>query len=188
LSTPSSPPPPSSLVPLGARARQAGPETVVGLLLDCHQRIRRFSALAIQLANAPAAPPAEVRDAAERVHRYFTLAFPLHVADEELSLRPRLLRHPIEAPVRQALETMSREHLEGEALLPPLVERWASWARDPDPAAARGASLQAAEQLERLLRQHLQMEETLLFPALTRWLGEAELAEVQAEMRGRRER
>ena len=70
--------------------RGAGAADAVGLLLDCHERIRAFTAMASRLA-APGDPgPDAIRDAAARVHRYFAEALPLHAQDEEESLAPRL--------------------------------------------------------------------------------------------------
>src|SRR4051812_30710357 len=68
--------------------RPAG-EPLLAALLDCHSRIRRFSTLAIRLAEADA-PPNEIAETAAAVHRYFTVALPLHAADEDLSIAPRL--------------------------------------------------------------------------------------------------
>jgi hemerythrin-like domain-containing protein len=176
----------SALVTLRARSSGEPKGDVVGLLLDCHERIRRFSEMSVQLACAkqPSAP--EIREAAERVHRYFTVAFPLHVADEELSLRPRLLERSAGQEIIDALDTMSREHVEGDALLEPLSRAWAALIDDPEREELRASSLDPANRLQVLLRDHLLLEERVLFPAVTRHLSAPALAEVVAEMRGRR--
>ena len=59
------------------------------LLLDCHERIRHFSTLAVRLAREDASDD-ERRGVAAGVARYFEQALPLHVRDEDESILPRL--------------------------------------------------------------------------------------------------
>ena len=65
-------------------------EDAVDLLLSCHYRIRHFTALAARLAEATAAPPDQIEQTAASVARYFRIALPLHKADEDGSIYPRL--------------------------------------------------------------------------------------------------
>ena len=71
-------------------ATQPKSEDAVDLLIGCHQRIRHFTGVAIKLAHAQGAEPEEVVQAAAGAHRYYTISLPLHEADEEETLRPRL--------------------------------------------------------------------------------------------------
>jgi iron-sulfur cluster repair protein YtfE (RIC family) len=159
--------------------KSAGADTPAGLLLDCHARIRRFGALAVRLAEE-SAPEAEVGEAAAAVHRYFTRALPLHVADEEQSLAPRLRRF---APdTLDALATMEREHREHAALLARLVPEWEKLARSP---AGRGATLADAQRLLAALEAHLAAEESAVIPSLSR-VPPAEAQAFAGEMRARR--
>ena len=161
--------------------KPAADETPAGLVLDCHARIRTFSGLAVTLATA-AAPDAEVADAAARVHRYFTVALPLHVADEEQSLAPRLRRY---APdTLAALDDMEREHRAHDALLAGLVAAWAAIGEDP---ARRAATAEAAARLRAELERHLAAEERLVVPALA-GLPTDEQQAILEEMRARRRR
>jgi hypothetical protein len=86
-------------VHIGAPRPAAG---AVELLLECHERIRHFARLALKLAGTRDLPPAEVAEAAAAVRRYFAEALPLHAADEEESMMPRLRgRDPaVEGPWR----------------------------------------------------------------------------------------
>jgi hypothetical protein len=156
------------------------PVDPAGLLLDCHGRIRHFARLARRLAAFPAAP-AEVSEAAAAVHRYFTVALPLHVEDEERSVAPRL-RGVIPEPVA----AMAREHVAIERTLATLTPAWRALADD----AARWRKLAAglgagARVLEELFSAHLAAEEELILPALGRLSIEEQQALV-AEMRARR--
>jgi hemerythrin-like domain-containing protein len=164
-----------SLVGIG----KSGGGTPSDLLLDCHARIRRFSSLAVRLAAEPA-PESELMEAAAAVHRYFTQALPLHVADEEQSLAPRLRRW---APQTfDALAAMEREHREHEIGLGRLIPRWAELARDP---GARATTLAGAQQLSAALEAHLAAEESAVLPSLPR-LPPEELQAFVAELRARR--
>src|SRR5262245_13477398 len=98
------------LTPLNTAAPQRADGDLVDLLLDCHRRIRRFASTARHLADADAVTDAEAREASAATARYFTVALPLHVRDEEDSIVPRLLgRDP---QVDAALREMSRQHLD----------------------------------------------------------------------------
>jgi iron-sulfur cluster repair protein YtfE (RIC family) len=155
-----------------------GPKPTVtgaaGMLLECHARIRSFSKLAVQLATAS---PCEIGDAAERVHRYFTVALPLHIADEELSLAPRLRRFAPETAA--ALEVMEREHRVHEERLVRLCEFWRG------DVTRLSSTLAEAELLQRGLEEHLLAEERAVLPALVRLPSGEELTLID-EMRGRR--
>jgi len=141
------------------------PDDVVDALLECHQRIRRFTALALAVAARPDLSAAEARDTCAQVERYFRQALPLHVRDEEVIVTPRIagLRPDVDA----ALTTMNAEHAEHAPLLARLFEAL----RQP---VDRPALHTAATALEAAFETHLQQEEQVLFPAL-RQLVSAEL-------------
>jgi iron-sulfur cluster repair protein YtfE (RIC family) len=156
-------------------------QNVVDRLLDCHQRIRSFCALALRLAGG--APPEQARDAAQQLVRYFTIGLPLHVADEDESIRPRLA--PVARDdVETALATMSREHRQIEELVDELVRRWRALAETATPAACAATAL-GARSLDEHMRVHLAAEETIVFPALAR-LSLAQSDAILAEMQARR--
>jgi hemerythrin-like domain-containing protein len=157
---------------------------VLDEMLGCHERIRRFTAMAGQLAAAPAA---EVAEAAAAVLRYFSVALPLHAEDEDLSLAPRLLATAVPAELRAALEAMTREHEPIEATLRDLAPLWSDLAAgDPRPASL-GAALDAgAARLDELFTPHLEKEERIIFPAARARLSPADLAAIRDELRARR--
>jgi len=123
---------------------------VVDLLLACHARIRRF----IDLAQR-AGDDAEVR---ATVIRYFTEALPLHVADEEELIAPRV-----------ATGEMHAEHVSHEPLLARLC----------------AGDFTVAPELAVLFDQHLAAEERDVFPAV-RGLPQPEQDAIRAAMRARR--
>jgi hypothetical protein len=161
-----------SLVRLG-QVRPASDEPEA-LLRDCHERIRRFAALAVRLA-ADEADATQLCQVAAAVHRYFTVALPLHVEDEERSIAPRLAASP-------ALATVRDEHRAHETLLARLIPAWEALTRDP---RARAATLDEARALEATLEAHLALEEREILPAVAA-LPERDQRDIVAEMRARR--
>lgn len=170
------------LTRLGATAT---PEDAVALLLDCHERIRTFVAMASRVAAALPGERGEVAEAAARVSRYFTLALPLHAADEEASILPRLRGR---APdVDAALEEMTREHRDHERPLAAVVAACDALAREPARLEELAPGLaRAAAELDAHFRTHLVREESIIFPAMRRYLSPAEDAAIVRELRARR--
>src|SRR5687767_9470641 len=103
------------LVQLGNRTV---PQDAVELLSGCHDRIRRFLVLARRLATTSSVAESETRVVASQIRRYFAIAFPLHVADEEETIEPRLAGHHVDG----ALDQMRTDHVEHAQLVRPLVE------------------------------------------------------------------
>lgn len=160
---------------------------LVSALSECHERIRSFGALACKIASPSGieAEPEQVAEAAEAVRRYFAVALPLHVADEEQTLAPLLAGR--DAAVDAALAQMAREHTEHEQSVATLVSLCERLAREPERLAElRERLASVAEPLDAALRAHLELEESAIFPALGRLLSHAEEGQVREAMRARR--
>jgi len=169
---------------IGTKPRKTS-EGVVDLLLACHERIRHFTRLAIELGAARQAPRDQIVDAAHKVVRYFGEALPLHAADEDESIAPRL--RGLDPAVDEALDSMSREHEAHRAPLSRLLEHCRSLSSAPekiDQLAPEVAAL--AAELEEAFRGHLEREERVVFPAMLKYLETSVRAEILAEMRARR--
>ena len=151
------------------------------MLVDCHARIRHFCALGKRLAEG--GPVEQLRDAAGELGRYFGVALPLHVRDEDESVRPRLERLG-DAALSEALATMSAEHHAAEAALVELLDAWRLIAATPDETRCRNTA-RAAAWLAEHLERHLRGEEAIIFPALDRLPASDEEA-IVAEMQARR--
>lgn len=172
-------------MPLTIGSRPPAPDDPFALLADCHERIRRFSALAMKLAKAPPeTPPAELADAAAAVIRYFTIALPLHEQDEEASLAPRLGDRDLPDAARAALSALGPEHRALEETLAGLVPRWQAISEDP--ATIGEPLLPLSQRLTALFDAHLQREELDLFPAARTALTATDLAALLREIRDRR--
>lgn len=155
-------------------------------LLGCHERIRQFSALSLVLASRESVSMELALDAAQRVHRYFALALPLHVADEDVSLAPRL-KAVAPASLAATLGTLAEQHEEIELRLVGLLPGWRRLVEAPTGLlASRGLLLEASRGLANLLEEHLRIEESEVFPHVRSLLAPGELDEIHREMRARR--
>jgi iron-sulfur cluster repair protein YtfE (RIC family) len=172
---------------------KSGPEKIAAptpleMLLGCHARIRHFIQLSRTLATAENVPPQEVADAAAAIFRYFSLALPLHEADEDKSLLPRIQAAlPLGNLAREAAETMVEQHKAIDELAAELLSICSSLDRNPDrlPALARRLE-HVTSALEQILAAHLRLEETVIFPVIQELLSPAQIEEMLAEMNERR--
>src|SRR6185437_5656461 len=132
------------LVQLGQRAAR---EDAVDLLVECHGRIRRFLGFARQLAVAQA-PDDEVKAVAGQIRRYFAVAFPLHLADEEELVVPALATAG--EPAAAALAEMRADHAAHDPAVVRLVEICGELERAPGALARLAPQLGAvADELSR---------------------------------------
>jgi iron-sulfur cluster repair protein YtfE (RIC family) len=161
-------------------------EDVVASLLACHQRIRHFTGVAVKLAHAQGATPEEVVQAASGVHRYYTVSLPLHEADEEETVRPRLDAIGGEK-LRHALLAMADQHLAIDELLERLLPLLVMVRNNPQAIHATGSEMcSITKALDEIFNAHLQLEEEVIFPAIREALPESVRAEMLREMQGRR--
>ena len=154
-------------------------DDVTSRLRDCHARIRAHLAEAAAVARSSGDLEAR-RAGAQAVLRYFTLALPLHAADEDVSVAPSL-----GASIARLAAELAREHVEIDGLIATLSADWARWAAG-DPSLATDVHAAALERLERLLHAHLEQEETVLFPAIDRLPAQARRSIVLAMAARRR--
>ena len=164
-------------------------QDAVDLLLACHSRIRNFTAIAHRLAEAKGAAPAEIANAAEAVHRYYTVALPLHEADENETVYPRLRAAMTAAGAPPAaVEAMVEQHGPIDALVAELVPLWDRLKSAPESLTACAQPMaDKCARLQALWDEHLSLEEENVFPAIRRYLDEPTVREMTAEMRARRQ-
>lgn len=162
-------------------------QQVRDLLLGCHDRIRYFLAIAEKLSRVNGAPEADIASAVEKVLRYFTVALPLHEADENVSLHPRLLASHAGPRVLVATDTMVAEHRAINETLQQLLPLWKRLQKEPSQLATLSKKLAPlTRQLSQRFDAHLKLEEEIVFPALDQVLSAPQLAEIAAEMKQRR--
>ncbi len=121
------------------------------------------------------------RELAAALLRWVTEELPLHVADEERSLYPRLARFDTEGMLARLCEDHRRDH--ALAALVGAGLRRLSAGRAPGPGFAGEALKFVANH-----RAHLALEEARLAPLARRGLMPEEVAALAAEMSARRRR
>lgn len=172
----------SMLVSIGRRPASEG---LVDLLGECHHRIRTFLRSAERLAIAGDRIGEDTIAAASDIHRYFSSAFPLHLADEDESIAPRL--RDKNAEIDRALATMSADHQDHGSDVRCLVDvafELRELRTGRERSSARLATVTAT--LAKALEPHLELEERVLFPAIRALAAPVQLV-IVSEMRARRE-
>lgn len=175
-------------VQIGAKTHNFSDPT--GLLSDCHRRIEMFLGALDAVAGVIDGPATEeTRQALESALRYFAQAAPKHTADEEESLFPRLRQiqdpeveagfskleqledeHRLAAPLHAEVDRLGAQYLSSGSL------------SSPDVADFR----KAVASLASMYKQHITVEDSLVFPLAARMLSDAEKVAIAEEMAGRR--
>jgi hemerythrin-like domain-containing protein len=161
--------------------------TPLEMLQGCHVRIRHFMQLSRTLAQATDASQNDIADAAASLTRYFSEALPLHEADENQTLFPRLYdAAPLGSPLREAAKTMVEQHRIIDELVTELLSLCGAIHRQPELLPSLASRLkQVTSALDEVFTSHLHMEETVIFPAL-QLFPPALLKEISNEMQQRR--
>ena len=169
-------------------ATRDAPASPVEMLRGCHAWTRHFVQLSRTLAEAVVVPPAEIAEAAAAVFNYFSYAMPLHEADENQSLFPRIQSAlPPGALLREAAETMVEQHLAIDELTAELLSLCGSLRHRPERLPSLARRLQyVTGALGQIFAAHLHLEEAVIFPALQQLLTETQMQEISHEMHQRR--
>jgi len=156
---------------------------VVEILLESHIETRHVLGMADSLTQSNATPATQ--STAAQIADYLEWLLPLHEADEDESLAPRLKgKHPV---VDEALISMQRQHLALQGPLARLRLLCRQVANDMTRLhALRFELASAVEDLRARLKEHEAMEESIVFPALKRTLYADELVSISDEMKARR--
>jgi len=156
----------------------------------CHERVRRMIGLLQRLAEHldKSGIDSDARTTATSIRRYFDEAAPRHHDDEEVDLFPRLtsrmdrLDATSATRLAEALATLMADHVDlsalWQALRVPLVQIEHGKAATLDEATI-------ALFVSRY-RAHMEIEETIVEPALKRLLSKSDLAAVGKAMAQRR--
>lgn len=177
----------SSGIPLpGFGAPAVGFDTPFEMLEACHERVQRTLALQGRLCEHLQAKGCDdaAQSAARDVLRYFDIAAPLHHEDEERHVFPALHGCP-DPQVRAAVRRLQDEHLA-------MGERWAL-ARtallalaDGRITAFSGAQEAALTAFSAGYAEHIDIEETLVYPAARAAMDSAALQAMALDMKRRR--
>ena len=159
-------------------------EDLVDLLAECHQRIRHFIALARQVGLRQGVPTHQMIQACSDVERYFTQALPLHVADEEESIEPRL--RGVSPTVDGVLDAVAHQHRQHDADLKALLDAVSTLRENPHDPTVRSQVATTSTALEARLEEHLLLEERVIFPAIRALRSPETQTSIILELRKRR--
>jgi hemerythrin-like domain-containing protein len=166
----------------------SGFDDPLGMLVDCHRRVERFLNILCRVAERAEgrALNGEETEAVEAALRYFHESGPRHNSDEEESLFPRL-RAGDGKDVLADVDRLEGEHMEAEALHHESAELYAKWRSEGGlDGADRGRLRAATGRLEAIYREHIRIEEEVVFPRAKKVLDRATVAAMGEEFRNRR--
>jgi iron-sulfur cluster repair protein YtfE (RIC family) len=175
-------------VQIGAKAHSFSDPT--GLLSDCHRRIEMFLGSLQRLAAVIDRPLTDdARAVLEAALRYFRESAPKHTADEEESLFPRLrqLQDPEIEKALATLDALEADHRKANTLhaeVDALGNRYLDQQYLPFKEADRFR--QAVNDLASIYREHIRIEDELVFPAAKRILSVSARSGIASEMALRR--
>ena len=170
--------------------RESSYEQPFKLLSDCHRRVEMFLGVLGQLARTEQSPLDQSScDSLRRALDYFRDAAPRHTADEEESVFPRLqaIDGPEAAEARRIISQLESDHEEAaprHEAIETIGRRWLVEGRLSP--ADRSQFKEHVEELERMYRRHIELEDSSLFPIAERLLAGNPAAEIGREMAIRR--
>lgn len=162
----------------------------LGMLSDCHRRIARFLETLINVAEQASGRDLkqEEREALETALKYFREGAPKHTSDEEDSLFPRMKIRAESSGQRFALLTvLHSDHLaivKRHEAVDELARTWLSNRQLTTEEAGRLLDLLYG--LRETYQEHIEIEETKLFPFAAKILTPGDLQEIGKEMARRR--
>lgn len=163
----------------------------MGLLSDCHRRIEMFLGSLQQVSRLiDNQLTDDARAALNSALVYFRVAAPKHTADEEQSLFPRLrqLRHPDVETAIGALEPLEQEHRRADSLHAEVDKLGRQClAQGSLPKSEADRFRQAVAELASIYKEHVRIEDEVVFPVAGRVLSDTDKAAIASEMALRRE-
>lgn len=161
-----------------------------GLLSDCHRRVEMFLGALGAVAEVIDRPATEeTRRALGSALRYFGQAAPKHTADEEQSLFPRLrqMHDPEIESALSRLEQLEEEH-RWAAPLHADVERLGAQYLSTGSLSSSEVEVfrKGVSSLASMYKQHISVEDELVFPLAARLLSDADKSAIADEMASRR--
>jgi len=174
-------------VQIGAKL-DSGFDDPLGMLQDCHRRIERFLAILCDVAERAHARAltSEEANAIRTALAYFREGGRRHTADEEESLFPRM-RTLAPPGTLDPLDHLEDDHREADQLHDDVDRLYSGWlAAGPLNPTLEQSLLDKTRRLRALYAEHIQTEETTVFPAAARILDRATIAAIGSEFRARR--
>ena len=163
----------------------------ITMLHECHRRIEHFldALMTISRRQQGGTLDERHRSALSSALRYFDQAAPLHTADEEESLFPRLRKSTAEEAVLlgEYLSELEVEHRDKEQRHGIVHRLGTTWLEEGSLSIEEAQMLvNELERLELTYRRHICGEEERVFPVAINLLPQEELRAIGSEMKVRR--
>jgi hemerythrin-like domain-containing protein len=174
-------------IQIGAKP-DSGFDDPIGMLKDCHRRIEHFlNIISVVVVRAQARSLSQEESSAiEAALQYFRVGGRRHAADEEESLFPRMRSDAALASLPE-LGELEIEHREANRLHGDIDALYAEWIRfGPLKTEDEHRLASATQRLESLYREHIEMEESVVFPRAAETLDGKTIALIGQEFRARR--
>lgn len=175
-------------VQIGAKP-DSGFDDPLGMLSDCHRRIERFLDVLYRVARRAQsrALDAGEQNAVESALRYFRESGPRHNLDEEESLFPRLKDQGASSVLDQ-MDRLLSDHAEAAPLHVEVETLYAKWIAGGHLSSADSARLlTVTDRLQQLYREHIRVEEELVFPCAAKLFDRGTVSAMGAEFKARRQ-
>ncbi|MDQ2844335.1 MAG: hemerythrin domain-containing protein [Acidobacteriota bacterium] len=174
-------------VQIGAKP-DSGFDDPIGMLKDCHRRIEHFLHILCVVADRGEgrALSDEERAAVQSALAYFRSGGRRHTADEEESLFPRLERGD-GADQFEDIAGLQDDHRHADTLHVAVDQLYSFWIATGRLQKKDELQLSSAtKQLKQLYADHIQVEETIVFPRASKLLDKGTIAAIGEEFRARR--
>jgi hemerythrin-like domain-containing protein len=174
-------------IQIGAKP-DSGFDDPIGMLTDCHRRIEQFLHIlcAVVVRAQGRALTGEETAAVQSALNYFHLGGQRHTADEEESLFPRL-HAEFAAGNFEELSRLENDHRHASDLHSIVEALYLAWiAAGLLSPEEEEQLLSATKQLQLLYKEHIQMEEKIVFPRAAEVLDRRIIATIGHEFRARR--
>ena len=172
---------------IGAKP-DSGFDNPIGMLKDCHRRIEGFLGILCLVCGQARgrALTDDERSAAEAALRYFGESGPRHNADEEESVFPRL-REGASSVLAEVMQ-LEADHRDADDLHEQVATFYRRWIAEGRLTAEDHAQLvTCTSKLQLLYREHIRIEEEVVFPRAAELFDLNTVRSVGAEFKARRE-
>lgn len=169
----------------------AGFDQPLEMLCDCHRRVEHFLDVQLRVAEKyrGGVLDQDGRKLLENALAYFAESAPKHTADEEESLFPRLRRvDHLSNECLQSMQRLEEDHQQANdwhTSIDEILHQWLS-SDTPLPLATADQLLQQLTALREHYRDHIRIEEQVVFPYAGQTLLPSQLLALGHEMRHRR--
>ena len=174
-------------IQIGAKL-DSGFDDPIGMLTDCHHRIEQFLHIlfVVVVRAAGRTLTGEETAAVQSALQYFRVGGQRHTEDEEVSLFPRL-RAEFATEIFEELGRLENDHRHANDLHSTVETLYLAWiAAGLLSPEEEERLLSATKQLQQLYKEHIQVEEKIVFPRAVEVMDTQTIATIGQEFRARR--